>query len=48
MRPSAWLERLQWLTARFPEFGVGPDLAALSAAGLYGVYRFLCRATDGG
>ena len=47
MRPAAWVERLRWLVARFPEFGVAPDLAALSAAELYGLYRFLSRAADG-
>ena len=48
MRPAAWIERLQWLAARFPELGVGSDLAALPAADLYGLYRFLSRAADGG
>ena len=48
MRPATWLERLQWLALRFPEFGIGPDLAALSAADLWGLYRFLSRAADGG
>ena len=48
MRPAAWLERLQCLAARFPEFCIGPDLTVLSAADLYGLYRFLCRAADGG
>lgn len=47
MKPAAWLERLQWLAARFPEFGAGPDLVALSAADLYGVYRFLDRVSQG-
>ena len=42
------MERLQWLAARFPECGIGQDLAALSAADLYGLYRFLSRAADGG
>jgi hypothetical protein len=32
--PAAWLERLQSLVARFSELGMGPDLAALSAADL--------------
>lgn len=48
MRSGAWLERLQWLASRFPEFGIGHDLAALSAADLYGLYRFLSRVADGG
>lgn len=41
------MERLQWLAARLSEFGVAPDLAALSAADLYGLYRYLSRAADG-
>lgn len=40
MKSAAWLERLQWLAAHFPESGIGPDLATLSTADLYGVFRF--------
>ena len=47
MTPAAWLERLQGLAARFPGLGIGPDLAALSAADLWGLYRFLSRLADG-
>jgi hypothetical protein len=47
MTPGGWLERLQWLAARFPEHGIGADLAALSAADLWGLYRFLTRIADG-
>ena len=47
MRPAAWLERLQCLAARFPELGMGADLAALTAADLWGLYRFLSRVADG-
>lgn len=47
MRPKAWLERLQWLAARFPEYGLGQDLAVLSAADLFGVFRFLSRVVRG-
>lgn len=47
MRPAAWLDRLRCLAMRFPELGVGADLAALSAADLWGVYRFLSRVADG-
>jgi hypothetical protein len=46
MTPAAWPERLQWLVARFPELGVGADLAELSAADLWGLYRFLSRIAD--
>ena len=48
MRPAAWLDRLQCLAMRFPEYGIGADLAALSAADLWGLYRFLGRIADGG
>ena len=45
---AAWLDRLQCLIARLPELGIGADLAALSAADLWGLYRFLSRvATEG-
>ncbi len=47
MRPGARLERLQCLAARFPQLGIGADLAALSAADLWGLYRFLMRIADG-
>ena len=47
MRPAAWPERLQWLVARFSEFGIATDLAALPVAELYGLYRFLSRAVEG-
>jgi len=47
MRAPAWLERLQCLAARFPELGIGPELAALSMAEAWGVYLFLARLADG-
>lgn len=47
MKPAAWLERLQCLAARFPELCLGSDLAALSVADLWGLYRFLSRMADG-
>ena len=37
------LERAQTLAARLPWPGIGPDLAALPLADLWGVYRFLQR-----
>ena len=43
MRQPVWLERLQSLGARFPEYGIGPDLAGLALADLWGVWRFLER-----
>ncbi len=40
---EALLERAQTLTARLSWLGVSPDLAALSMADLWGIYRFLQR-----
>ena len=47
MSAPAWLERLEWLVARFPEYGIGADLAALTVADCWGLYRFLVRIADG-
>ena len=47
MTPPDWLERLQCLAVRFPQLGLGPDLAGLAAADLWGVYRFLQRMAEG-
>lgn len=41
------LDRTQELAARLSHLGVGPDLATLSLADLWGVYRFLCRMANG-
>ena len=40
------LERAQALAARLAYLGIGPDLAALSLADLWGVYRFLYRVAN--
>jgi hypothetical protein len=37
----AWLTDLQALAARFSGLGIGPDLAALTLAEVWGLYRFL-------
>lgn len=39
------LERAQALAARLPHLGIGPDLAALPLADLWGVCLFLTRLT---
>ncbi|TDP74131.1 hypothetical protein [Roseateles toxinivorans] len=41
-----WLARLQCLAARFPQYGVGADLAGLALADLWGVYCFLQRMAE--
>jgi hypothetical protein len=40
---SLLLARAQSLAMRFSHLGIGQDLAALSLADLWGVYRFLQR-----
>ncbi len=48
MNAPAWLEDLQALAARFGAHGIGPDLAALTLAEAWGLYRFLSRVAGGG
>jgi hypothetical protein len=43
---EALLIQAQLLAARLPWLGIGPDLAALSLAELWGVYRFLQRVAN--
>lgn len=38
-----WLKELQTLVLRFPQYGVGSDLAALTYPQLRGLYLFLRR-----
>ena len=40
---DALLERAQALAARLPWLGIGPDLAALPLADLWGAYRLMLR-----
>ena len=37
------LQRVRGLALRFSHLGIGQDLAALSMADLWGIYRFLQR-----
>jgi hypothetical protein len=46
--PSDWQARLCELMARFPQHGAGADVACLSLADLWGLYRFLARLAEGG
>lgn len=48
MNGHAWLEDLQALAARFVGLGIGPDLAALTMAEAWGLYRYLTRLAGGG
>ena len=43
MNGPQWLEDLQALAARCTGLGIGPDLAALTLAEAWGLYRFLSR-----
>ena len=47
MNAPAWLEDLQALAARFAGLGIGPDLAALTLAEAWALYRFLARMAGG-
>jgi len=38
-----WLKELQTLVWRLPQYGIGPDLAALTTAELWELYCFLKR-----
>lgn len=46
--PDEWLESLYSLATRLSHTGVSIDLACLSLAELWGVYRFLRRIAEGG
>ncbi len=43
MRAPEWLESLQRLAERFPEYGIRPDLAGMAIVDLWGVWRLLER-----
>ncbi len=47
MTDYTWLLRLHGLLERFPQYGIGADMAAMSIAELWGVYCFLQRLADG-
>ena len=42
-RPASWLDELQSLAVRFSGYGIGPDLAGLTLAEAWALYRFLSR-----
>lgn len=48
MNAPGWVQHLQALAARFGAHGIGPDLAALTLAEAWGLYRFLSRIAGGG
>lgn len=43
MTPPDWLKRLESLLERFPQYGIGHDLAGFALIDLWGLYRFLVR-----
>lgn len=46
MNSPDWMERLQMLVARFPQYGADAGLSLLSEIELWGVYLFLSRHAD--
>lgn len=48
MSNETWLDRLQYLSVRFSNLGIGEDLAALSMIEAWGLYLFLSRLADRG
>ena len=47
MKPGPWLDDLQALSWRFTGLGLAPDLATLTLAEAWFLYRFLCRMAGG-
>lgn len=47
-RTTAWLSELESLALRFGSFGLAPELAALTLADAWGLYRYLSRLAAGG
>ena len=47
MTRTEWLEQLHTLAARFAAYGIGADLAALTLAEAWCLYRFLARLAGG-
>jgi hypothetical protein len=47
MNAPAWLEDLHALAARFAGLGISPELAALTLAEAWAVYRFVVRLSGG-
>lgn len=47
MNSETWLDRLQMLCERFSYLGLSPDLAALQAVELWGLYCYLSHLADG-
>ena len=47
MHSETWMVRLQCLTVRFSDLGIGADLATLSIVEAWGLYLFLSRLADG-
>jgi len=43
MNAPDWIKELELLTLRFPEYGVGVDLSALTESEQWGIYCFLRR-----
>ena len=48
MNRACWLSELELLAVRFGGYGVCPDLAGLTLADAWGLYRYLSRIAAGG
>ena len=48
MKRRDWQTQLRELAARFTAYGIDADLASLTLAEAWGVYRFLLRLAAGG
>ena len=48
MSGAAWLDELRLPAVRFSSYGIGPDLAGLTRAQVWGLFVFLRRVAAGG
>jgi len=47
MSGARWLDELMALARRYSGYGIGPDLAGMTLAEAWAVYRFLSRLAAG-
>ena len=46
-RAAPWIEELEWLAVRFGGYGIGPEVAGLTLAQVWGLCVFLRRLSGG-
>lgn len=44
---TGWIDELQWLAVRFSDYGITPDLAALTLVEAWGLFLFLSNVAAG-